>query len=296
MSHARCRIEGTTYGLAIRCAGRHCYLVPTLQTTSTLHFLLAHYAGCYGIEVHGYAFLSTHYHLVVTDTRGLLGAFMRDLNSQVARILNFRLERRENLFSRDGYEAWQLDTEDVVGHLAYLAANPVEAGLVRDPADWPGLLSLPASFSSGPRRAYQPEQGFYGRGRSKRYPEFVDLELTLPPNMTSEDTFVRDFQRQLDARVQAALRSRRSRVWPPISALRSVDPHWVPPGETRPDFQVRPHLAKGASPERKRALQAWREAYKHAIYAWKAGVRDVQFPPGTYLMRHLHKARVAPRA
>ena len=294
MSHARRRIPGVTYGVAIRCAGRHNFLVPTSFTNLILRFLLAFYALKHGIQLHGYAFLSNHYHLVLTDVGGVLGEFMRDFNSQVARILNARLGRGENLFSRDGYEAWELGSEDLVPHLAYVAANPVAAGLVSDPARWPGLLSLPEDFGAPGRRAVQPEAGFYGRGPSKRYPQQVRLELTLPPGIESPEAFLRDLRREVAVQVEAARSERPGQVYLPPSALARVDPQSAPPGGTRPDFQVRPHLARGASREWKAELKAWREAYSHALYAWKAGVRTVTFPPGTYLMRRLHRAKVAP--
>ena len=295
MSHTRRRCAGTTYGVAIRCSERRFSLAPSASTTLTLSFLLAFYATKHGIELHGYAFLSNHCHLVLTDTRGVLGDFMRDLNSQVARILNFRFGRGENLFSRDGYEAWELESDDLAGHLAYVAANPVAAGLVRDPADWPGLLSLPEDYERGPRRVSQPEAGFYGRGQSSRYPEQVELRLTPPPGTESLGAFLAEFRYQLDAELQGALSDLGpDHVWPPRSALPRVDVNQAPPGGTKPDFQIRPHLAKGASAERKRELKAWREAYSHALYAWRHGAREVEFPAGTFLMRKLHRARVAP--
>ena len=295
MSHARCRLRGTTYGVAIRCSERRFFLAPTAETNLTLRFLLAFYAAKHGIELHGYAFLSNHYHLVLTDTRGALGAFMRDFDSRVAKVINARLGRSEALFSRDGYEAWELETDDVIGHLVYVALNPVEAGLVRDPAAWPGLLSLPEGCLAPPRRVRQPPRGFYGSGPSKAYPAQVDLVLSPPPGFLSPEAFVRSFRGALDLALPAALAAADpGKVWPPRASLAKVDPFSCPPGGTRPDFQVRPHLPREASLERKLGLKAWREAYAHALYAWRAGVREVVFPPGTYLMRRLHRVQVAP--
>ena len=220
---------------------------------------------------------------------------MRDLNSQVARVLNHRLDRCENLFNREGYVAFELESGDVVGHLAYLAANPTAAGLVKDPDDWPGQLSLPDDFNQPPQRVYQPEAGFYGRGQSKTYPAHVDLELTLPPGFESQDSFLNAFRFQLKAHLDVARRKRGpGHVWPPTHSLPRVDPFSAPPGSRRPTFKVRPHLAKSASVERKQDLKSWREAYRHALYAWQAGAREVVFPAGTFLMGRLHRARVAP--
>jgi hypothetical protein len=38
------------------------------------------------------------------------------------------------------------------------------------------------------------------------------------------------------------------------------------------------------------ALRAFRAAYRAALDGWKAGLRDVVFPAGTWLMRVLHGA------
>ena len=295
MSHAACRIPGTTYGLAIRTSERRFFLAPTDWTNLVLRFLLGFYALRHGIQLHGYAFLSNHYHLVLTDTRGVLGDFLRDLNSKLARILNFSLDRGEALFTREGYEAWELATEDVAAHLAYVAANPVAAGLVHDPAQWPGLTSLPEDFERAPRSVAQPEAGFFGRGPSAVYPKEVQLELTLPPGYDSRESFLTDFRFHLQAELEGARRDLGpGHVWKPKAAHQGQDPFAAPAGGTRPDFQVRPHLAKAASPERKAGLKAWREAYAHALYAWRCGVREVLFPPGTFLMRRLHRVKVAP--
>lgn len=295
MSHARRRLPGATYGLAIRCSERRCFLAPSLATTLLLRFMLACYAAKHGIQLHGFAFLSNHYHLVLTDVRGSLGDFMRDLNAQVARVLNARFGRGENLFSSRGYEAWELESNEVAGHLAYVINNPVAAGLVRAPAEWPGLISLPEDYERGPRRVRQPEVGFYGRGPSKALPEQVDLELTPPPGYATPAAFVADLRFHLQAETQASLADfGPGHVWLPPAALRDQDPKSAPPGGTRPTFQIRPHLARGASAERRAELKAWREAYAHALYAWRAGVRDVVFPAGTFRMARLHRARVAP--
>ena len=47
--------------------------------------MLALFASQYGIQIHAYVVMSDHYHLVVTDTRGRMPDFQRDLNSLLAR-------------------------------------------------------------------------------------------------------------------------------------------------------------------------------------------------------------------
>ena len=295
MSHPARRLPGTSYGLAIRTSERRFFLAPSRSLNLILRFLLGFYAARHGILIHGYAFLSNHYHLVLTDPGGVLGDFMRDLNSKLARILNFRHGRSEALFSREGYLAWELAPDEVTAHLAYVAANPVAAGLVWDPARWPGLISLPEDFERPAQRVSQPEAGFFGRGPSKAYPAQVELELTLPPGYATRAAFLRDFRFHLEAELEGARRDQGpGHVWSPPAALSRIDPFSAPSGARPPDFSRRPHLGKGACAERRAELKAWREAYAHALYAWRAGVREVLFPAGTFLMRRLHRAQIAP--
>ena len=84
MSQARCRPRGKTYALALRCSEQRLFLLPASFTTLVVRFLLGFYALKHGIQLHGYAFMSNHYHLVLTDAEATLGDFMRDLNSRLA--------------------------------------------------------------------------------------------------------------------------------------------------------------------------------------------------------------------
>jgi hypothetical protein len=62
-----------------------------------------------------------------------------------------------------------------------------------------------------------------------------------------------------------------------------------PPGEPR--FGLKPRVAsrdKWKRIERLMQLVSFAKEYRAALAAWRAGARDVLFPPGTYLMRVLH--------
>jgi putative transposase len=47
-------------------------------------YLLAVVAARHGVEVHGVTLMSTHEHLVITDTRGCLPRFLAELHRMVA--------------------------------------------------------------------------------------------------------------------------------------------------------------------------------------------------------------------
>lgn len=140
------RVPKTRYGVVLRCEGRRFRLRPTRALRQVLGYWLAHYAPKHGILIHAYCAMSNHLHLVLTDTLGLLGEFMRDLGAKLAAWLNAEHQNRGVVFAR--YRSWELSShDDLLAHVLYVVLNPVSAGLVPDPAAWPGLTSLPRHCS-----------------------------------------------------------------------------------------------------------------------------------------------------
>jgi putative transposase len=84
-----------------------------------------------------YCLLSTHYHLLLLTPEPDLAAGMQFLNGRYAQWANWRREEDGHVFG-GRYGARSVTSE---GHslevLRYIALNPVRAGVVRDPLDWP---------------------------------------------------------------------------------------------------------------------------------------------------------------
>jgi REP element-mobilizing transposase RayT len=81
--------------------------------------------------------MDTHYHLVVQPAHDVSSG-MRVLNGAHSRSFNRRHGRRGALFESRYYERTIRDEKHLAVAVAYVHNNPVEAGLVDDPADWPG--------------------------------------------------------------------------------------------------------------------------------------------------------------
>ena len=126
MSHARQVFKGSTLVVVRRCSEQRFFLLPRRRVNRILAFLLAHYAEKHGIELHGFVFMSNHFHIVLTDTCGTLPLFMGEFDAMVTRALNHALGRRGTLWESGSYSSWPLKSEaDVLHQLAYVAANPV---------------------------------------------------------------------------------------------------------------------------------------------------------------------------
>jgi putative transposase len=91
----------------------------------------------FDLEVHFYVVLSTHHHLLVTTRQPNLASAMQYLQGVYCQTYNRRHGRKghlvagrygANLVESESYAAWLIP---------YLALNPVRAGLVDRPEDWP---------------------------------------------------------------------------------------------------------------------------------------------------------------
>lgn len=89
------------------------------------------------LEVHFYVVLSTHHHLLVTTQEPNLAAAMQYLHGVYCQSYNRRHQRKGHLVA-GRYGAKLVDSDSYAAWLVpYLALNPVRAGLVGRPEDWP---------------------------------------------------------------------------------------------------------------------------------------------------------------
>ena len=144
MAQPRRVVPGTRYMITRRCYQRTFRLRPSEATNQTYLYSLAWAAAKTGVIIHAACVMSNHHHIVLTDVRGTLPDFLRELHRTVAKALNAAQGEWENLWSAESYHALELGAdEDVIDKVAYVAANPTEAGLVETPEEWPGVMLLP---------------------------------------------------------------------------------------------------------------------------------------------------------
>jgi REP element-mobilizing transposase RayT len=84
-----------------------------------------------------YCLMTSHYHLIVSVADGVLPPAMQSLNHPYALHHNRRHGLRGHVqFKRYGSRRI-VDDRDLLDTFAYVANNPVEAGLCPTPGDWP---------------------------------------------------------------------------------------------------------------------------------------------------------------
>ena len=112
--------------------------------------------------------MTNHYHLVVETELEHLSAGMQRLNGVYAQAFNRRNKRWGHLFG-ERFASWVVEDEN---HLArtieYVLHNPVRAGLVDRPEDWPWSASRNGKANACSRPPTRLDWRGYGPGRAGR--------------------------------------------------------------------------------------------------------------------------------
>jgi REP element-mobilizing transposase RayT len=276
----------TTYLITRRCFARMFLLRPSAVVTAVFEYVLAAKAQQYGIVIHTYCVLSNHWHCVLTDPRGNLPKFQRDVGSTVARALNAAHGRWESFWAPGSYSAVALQTpEDVLDKMAYVLANPVAAGLVRRGSEWPGLWSAPERIGAGAREVKRPDHFFRKEGRS---PRTAMLELHFPAGLGSVEALRRRLDAALKEREDEAARKLGDEGRPILGARKALAQRpFARPALGEPRRGLRPRVASRDKWKRVEALvrlKSFLAEYREAWRAFRQGARDTVFPAGTYGM------------
>jgi REP element-mobilizing transposase RayT len=106
----------------------------------------------YGVQVHAWCLLDTHFHLLLMSESGRLSDAMRFLGGRFTQRINYR-DGRDGPIFRGRFTSVSVESDaQLVQASRYIHRNPVEAGLVAKPWHWPwssaqaylGLVQTPA--------------------------------------------------------------------------------------------------------------------------------------------------------
>jgi REP element-mobilizing transposase RayT len=300
MSQPRQVLPNATYLVTRRTSFRHMLFAPDRIMNQILVYLLAVVARREGILVHALCAMSTHTHLVVTDVRGTLPTFLHAFHRLVAMCTKAYRRWNDAVWDKDPTSVVQLLTPAaVVEKIAYVLANPVAAGLVERAHQWPGAKVGVDQLGQGTLRASRPS--YYLDPKNPAWPDDAEIPISLPPYVEPAQAGVLRGQVEaelscLEAVARADLARRRlrflgaerARAVAPTARATSQEPRL----DRRPTFAVG-RGQEDASRQAVKAVRAFRRAYRAVLDQWRAGVRDVVFPAGTWWMRVFHGACVA---
>jgi len=98
-----------------------------------------------------YTLMTNHYHSVVAIPDARVSRALQQLHTWWSRLHNKLNDRSAHLFRAHPFAREIESDADLIGTCLYLAANPVEAGLVEDPLAWPWSSAAATAGLAAPR-------------------------------------------------------------------------------------------------------------------------------------------------
>jgi putative transposase len=284
-----------TYLLTRRTMRRYFLLRPDDEMRGLIEYSLAVAARLYGMQVHAFCAMSTHIHVVLTDTRGRLPLFLAYFHRLVAMGTKILRSWEGSMWDSEPPSVVELLTPDaIVEKIAYVLANPVAAGAVFNPDEWPGAKTTVADIGQTVLKTRLPKVFF----DPTNWLDVVALPIALPPTIAEADANA--FRNEVAKALALEVEKARTTIAPEnvLGAQRAVT---ISP-ETRsktpePTRNLNPTFAVGRGHSDVAvvaacAVKAFRAAYRAAIAQWRTRDREVAFPPGTWWMRVFHAVNI----
>ena len=299
MPPARPVPKGRTLILDRRCTRRFFLLRPDPDRCSQRLFLycLGVFAAEHGVEIHGLIQMSSHYHLCLTDVRGVLPRFLADMHRTLAACLKEHRSWPEEVWNKSQTSVIDLETPAaVIEGLSYLITNGVEAGMVERPEAFPGAITLPEEIGRWTLSTRRPSLAYLKNGR--RWPPVATLRIEMPGMLESEyggSAARRVLRNAVDRRTEK-LRVKRAESGLGFIGADAVCRASVTTVSKKPEKRGRkPTFAIGSGNGRAyrrkvEQVRAWRLSYARCLARWKRGERSLVWPPDTWKMRVVHGA------
>ncbi len=282
MSRARQVLPGQFYMLTRSCTQRQFLLRPDEETNNAFLYCLIEAALRFQIDLLITTAMSNHHHTPFFDRLGNFPAFVEHFHKMLARCMNARWGRWENMWSVEEVCVTRLlDRETVINKMVYTAANPVKDMLVERAHQWPGANGYVHLIHRKPLRAHRPRHFFREGGVM---PETVELELVIPPELGPADEVIAEVKAGVERIEQAMIEHRRDTGKRVLGRQRALAQSWRDaPTSIEPRRNLRPRFA-GRQPGLVAALleyKAFLAGYLDARLRWLDG-KVALFPRGTY--------------
>ena len=260
---------------------------------------LAKYQQKYGVLIYSFPVMGNHYHLIAQFPGNNRAQFMRDFNSQVARVSKRHVVQiPSGPLWGDRFAAQSLDDDaSIREYFFYCALQAINSGLTERIEEYPGYNSLRDSLRGKPRehavvnwKAYHNAKRFNPKVDIKRYTTWYPLEFTRLPGYEglSQREYREAVMTEVERRRLAAVAERKAAGggFAGRAALLKTEVGARPQSTKKRDRKNPQPISLAQDAQvREEAIQRYRAicaAHKKASKQYLAGDFDTVFPSGTY--------------
>jgi hypothetical protein len=281
-------------------------------------YATACYAKTYDIDVIAVCIMANHIHEIVFDRSGRIAMFLQERNAMLARMVKVRYGLAGGVFERSCKKYNRLEgarpiatvrdggplstdarpiakgthgataktkANTIAQKIAYVLANPVAAGLVAAPEEWPGYVSSIDDLRGTSVTVRRPLE-YLDQDDAANPPE-VSFTIAAPPEAIELFGSGAEMTRQAASHLERNVKSARRRHSGKFAGrLRVLATHprdraqsFERFGARAPEFTTAGDLATAKRIVAE--LLAFRKAHRRAREAAKGGRRRVTFPAGT---------------
>jgi hypothetical protein len=285
-----------------RVHNREYRLLPCKKTNAIVEYVIATLVEHYKLELNAFNTMSTHYHARCHDPAGRASDFCRDAHSMIAKLIIWTYgEDDESLWAPVSSNILEDDEpEGGIDQIAYIMAQGVAAGAVKEAKSWPGAKGR---WPNQPRVIKQPK-GFFqddnwtpdkltdAGNPAIHWAETATLRFTRPRGYDdlSDNELEIAIQQAIAHRVAKAREKYKNvpGAFPGRRAvLRMSRRHRATSAEPKRGAKRVP-LIRCSDPERRierlAGLREWRRSYRACRVEFRTN-RDVVFPMGTNKMK-----------
>ena len=265
-------------------------------TKAVILGILARAQELFNIKICGFVFLGNHYHMIICGQAQSISPFMNYINGEIAKAFIKLTGNYKGKFWESRFKEQKLATPiDVLRMIVYMMLNPVKAGLVKHPSEYPGVLSfnLPREIETSwirPSKLRRLSNDYNlddDLQELKRLKKCADATYTLKIDLFAWKSCFDEkvdeslLTEMLEEELKKITQSKKCFIGAEALKTQRLDLNWITKNKSPTPFII-------CSDEnlRKELIKDYKAFVAECRLAWqklKAGEDGVKFPPGCYI-------------
>lgn len=156
--------------ISCRTRGAEILLVPSPKVNDLVGGVIAKYLAKYRVDLYSLKVLSNHYHMMVRAPHGNLPLFIENVNREIAKRMNWYLNRKGSFWGRRYDDQIVLEVPDSLECLLYILTNSVKHYQTSQAKSWPGVSTFWQTLGRKPQKYTFMNYTAYNKAKQRAAP------------------------------------------------------------------------------------------------------------------------------